>query len=163
MIKEISQLFREDLIFIEDAKNSNEIFEKIGQKLINKGLVKKNFVKGIIEREKNYPTGMDLSVVEGQKYNVAIPHTEREYCSSKCIVFVKLKNEIEFKNMISPDESLKVKYLFMIINDENDAQVNILANIMDFITKKSNMDKLLELNDEKKIYEFITCKETVDI
>jgi len=132
--------------------------KKIGQELIKKELVKDNFVDGIIEREKNYPTGIDLSMIEGQKYNVAIPHTEREYCRSKCIVFVKAKHDITFKNMISPDEKLKVRYLFIIINDENDAQTNILASIMDFITQKCNMDKLDEIDDEGEIYQFIAGK-----
>ncbi|AAK80900.1 PTS system galactitol-specific IIA component [Clostridium acetobutylicum] len=161
MIKEISNLFKEDLIFIEDAKDSNEIFKKIGQRLIQKGLVKDNFIDGIIEREKKYPTGMDLSVIEGQEYNVAIPHTEREYCLSKRIVFVKLKKEVEFKNMIAPEDTLKVRYLFMIINNENDAQTNILANIMDFITNKENMDKLNKTDNEEEIFEFITDKQTI--
>lgn len=163
MIKEIADLFRQDLIYIEDAKDSSEIFTKVGQKLIEKDLVKDTFIDGIIKRESEYPTGMDLSMIEGQKFNVAIPHTEREYCKSECVVFVKLKQEIEFKNMISPENSLKVKYLFMIINDKSDAQVNILSNIMDFITQKENLNKLDELQDEGKIYKFISGKEIANI
>ncbi|MBA5850108.1 PTS sugar transporter subunit IIA [Clostridium sp. cel8] len=158
MINEISDLFKKDLIYVKDVKDSNQLFEVIGHELIKKGLVKDNFVSAIIEREKNYPTGIDLSVVEGQKYNVAIPHTEREYCNSKCIVFVKIKNEINFKNMIAQDEELNVKYVFIIINNENEVQTNILSNIMDFITKKSNMDKLEQIDNEKELYEFITGK-----
>ena len=156
MINKISGLFRKDLIYIKDAEDSTKLFKIIGKELIQKRIVKDNFVDAIIEREKNYPTGIDLSVVEGQKYNVAIPHTEIEYCCDKCIVFVKIKNEIGFKNMISPDQELKVKYLFIIVNNENEAQTNILSNIMDFITNKNNMDMLEKINDEGELYDFIT-------
>ena len=159
MTKEFEQLFSEDLIFIEEANDSNDIFNKIGKKLIEKGLVKESFIQAVIEREKDYPTGLDLSVIDGESKipNVAIPHTESEHCNSKKVVVVKLKNEICFNNMISPTDQLKVKFLFMILNNEKGEQSNILANLMDFFTQGQNVNKLSELEDKKEIFKFVTA------
>lgn len=159
MTKELNDLFSEDLVFIEEAQDSNDIFNKVGKKLIEKGLVKQSFIDAIVEREKDFPTGLDLSVVDAETKipNVAIPHTEGEHCNAKKVVVVKLKNEIVFNNMISPTDKLSVKFLFMILNNERSSQANILASLMDFFTKNQNVNKLCELNDEKEIYNYITA------
>jgi len=149
-------LFRKDLIFIEEAINSDDILTKVGQKLIEKKLVKQEFIQEIINRERKYPTGLDLSVVDkNTPFNVAIPHTEREYCNCKNVVVVKLKDEVVFNNMISPSDEVKVKYLFMILNNETDAQANILADIMDFVNKPGTLQALNNIDGAEEIYNCI--------
>ena len=159
MTKEFTKLFSEDLIFIEEAKDSEDIFNKIGKKLIEKGMVKDSFIDAVISREKDYPTGLDLSVIDNtvEVPNVAIPHTESKYCNTKKVVVVKLKKEIVFNDMISPDYKLKVRFLFMILNNEKGKQCNILADLMNFFTKNKNFLKLAGLNDTSEIYKYIVA------
>jgi PTS system galactitol-specific IIA component len=156
MIKEVAKLFRKDLVFIEEAKDSDDIFNKVGKELFEKGLVNEDFVEAVKAREKDYPTGLDLSVVGEKIPNVAIPHTESEYCKAKNVVVVKLKDEIEFNNMISPDNKLKVKFLFMILNNEKEAQSNILSHLMEFFTQNDNIKNLCEINNTEEMYKYIT-------
>lgn len=155
---EFKKFYREDLIFKSKAKTKEEVFEEIGQILIDKDLVTEEFPSEIIKRENSFPTGLDLGIVVEDADNVAIPHTEIEYCKSKNIVFVKLDNEITFNNMIKPQEELKVKYLFMIINNEATNQTNVLSNLMEFLTNKDNIYTLNELVDNQKIYDFLAGK-----
>ena len=152
----IKSLFDRELIIIEDAQNQKEIFRYIGNLLHDKGIVNEDFIDAIIEREKNYPTGLDLKPVADDIPNVAIPHTETEYCNSKHIVFVKLNNPISFKNMIAPDQELEVKYLFFIINDGKDSQTNILSELMGFLTVADNVHTLESLESKEEIYQFLT-------
>nr|WP_283205618.1 PTS sugar transporter subunit IIA [Garciella nitratireducens] len=155
--KEITNLFREDLIFIEDGKKSEDILKKIGKKLFQKGLVTEQFIDEIIKREREYPTGLDLRIVDKEHLipNVAIPHTESKYCKVKNIVVVKLKNEIIFNNMISPADKVKVKFLFIILNNEKEDQTNLLGSLMDFFTKKENLHTLSKLENPREIYNYI--------
>ena len=95
-MSEIANLFREDLIFFENATSQEELFQHIGSKLLEKELVKPSYIDAIKEREKNYPTGIDLSVVGADVPNVAIPHTEVEHCNASQIVVAKLNNDIIF-------------------------------------------------------------------
>lgn len=153
---DFKDLYREDLIFKSSASSKEEVFEEIGKLLIEKDLVTDQFPTEVVKRENDYPTGLDLGTVVDGANNVAIPHTEIEYCKSKNIVFVKLDNELTFNNMIKPQEELQVKYLFMIINDQADNQTNVLSNLMEFLTDKNNIETLDRLEDEKEIYDFLT-------
>lgn len=151
----IRKLFRSKLVFDSNATNKEELFREVGQYLINNHYVKDTFIEEIIEREKNYPTGLDLSPVSEYLNNVAIPHTEIEHCLSKAIVFVRLNNKIEFNNMIKSEERIKVKYVFIIVNNESDNQTNVLSGIMDFITDENNMKKLDRIKKRKEIFEYL--------
>ncbi len=153
MVDGVFKLVKKELIFIEDGKTSTEIFNSVGKKLLKLGLVTENFVDEIIKRETDYPTGIDMTVVDQKLPNIAIPHTETEYCKCKNVVIVKLKSSVEFKNMISPEENLKVNMLFVILNNDKENQTGILANIMDFVTKQENLDRLVKCNSENDIYQ----------
>lgn len=152
----IEKLYRQDLIFESSATTKEEVFEEIGQILVDKELVTEEFPSEVLNRENEFPTGLDLNSIEEGSDNVAIPHTEIEYCKSKNIVFVKLENELQFNNMIKPEENIEVRYLFMIINDEATNQTNVLSNLMDFFTNKNNIDTLSNLETKEEIYSFLT-------
>src|SRR5690625_5588463 len=114
----VQSLYNKDLILKSDAKTQEEVFNEVGSFLLDKGLVNDEFIDAIIDREHNYPTGLDLSPVAEGLPNVAIPHTETEFCKTKAVVFVKLTHEVLFYNMIASEQELKVNYLF-IIDDDN--------------------------------------------
>lgn len=155
----MKELIDKDYIFISDLKEKEEIFKEIYEKLYEDKLVTKEFLDMVIERENNYPTGMDMSVVEGVNYNIAIPHTESYAVNVTKVIPVQLKNEITFNNMIDPKEEIRVKFLFVILNDGSDEQTNILAQIMDFVTQTENINELFELYDKNQIYSFIENNE----
>lgn len=137
-------LISKDSIFISEEKNSTDIFKDISKQLFEKGLVKEAFFENIVQREKEYPTGMDLSVIDKDLPNIAIPHTESGFVNTRRIVPIKLTNEVEFNNMINPTETIKVKFLFMILNNDPEGQANILSEIMGFISS-SDPSKLKEM------------------
>lgn len=154
----ISNLFREDLIFKSTAKTKEKVLTEIGKTLYEKGIVKQSFIKALVEREKEFPTGIDLAPVAAGLANVAIPHTDAKHCKDQVIVFVKLAQAVIFRNMMKPDEEMDVNYLFIIVNDRKTKQTNILSDLMGFMTNKENMQKLDTLESEAEIYEFLTSK-----
>lgn len=155
-MNDVQSLYKRDLILKSDAQTQEEVFKEVGEYLLSKDLVTNEFVEAIIERESNHPTGLDLAPVADNLLNVAIPHTEAEYCKTKAVVFVELNKELVFQNMISPDDELKVSYLFFIINDEKTNQTNVLSGLMTFMTNPENMRALAKLETVESIYEFLT-------
>lgn len=148
-------LFDLDLIYIKDFKDKESAFSNIANTLLERGLVNDEYLNALKEREKEFPTGIDLSVLGADLPNVAIPHTESNYCKDTKVILVKLKNEIDFRNMMDPSKELKVGYLFMILNESGGEQANILANLMEFVTNKENMDKLQKASTVEELFKVV--------
>lgn len=149
------KLFDKNNIYISDAKTKDDLFKELFYKLKKDDLVTDDFLEMVKTREKSYPTGMDMSLVDPNISNIAIPHTEPSAVKMTRIIPVKLNNNISFNNMIDPSQVLEVKFIFMILNDESGNQTNILSDIMDFITQTPDINNLFNIDSVDEIYKFI--------
>ena len=156
-MSEQNDLFFEDTVFVIDRDNQTDVFTDVANRLMLKEYVAPAFLENIIEREKNYPTGMDMSIVDPDLPSFAVPHTEVEFVNTRRIVPVKLVKPVEWHSMIDPTQTFDVSFLFMILNDSKEAQVGILAKIMDFVNGLGvdNAKKLFSMTDPHEIYEFL--------
>ena len=152
-----NDLFDSKLVFVEGGEEQDTIFKQVSDRLLAAGAVKPDFYQHLSEREKSYPTGIDMSVVNPEYSNVAIPHTEGEFVNVRKIVPIRLKKPIEFANMIAPDQKLKGSFLFMILNNDPEGQANVLAQIMDFLTTSSaeTLAKSFGADDAATIYNIL--------
>lgn len=153
-----TSLFAKDAVYISDLVDRDMVFSDVYRNLLKAGYVKGNFLSHVLEREDLYPTGIDTSPISKKLPNIAIPHTEGEFVNARLIVPVLLKHPIRFNNMVDPQKTLDVSFLFMILNNDPTGQANVLAQIMDFLAHTS-VDKLMELfslDSTKEIYDFLT-------
>lgn len=153
-----TSLFAKDAVSISDSVDRDMVFSDVYRNLLKAGYVKGNFLSHVLEREDLYPTGIDTSPISKELPNIAIPHTEGEFVNARLIVPVLLKHPIRFNNMVDPQKTLDVSFLFMILNNDPTGQANVLAQIMDFLAHTS-VDKLMELfslDSTKEIYDFLT-------
>ncbi|MCH4218326.1 MAG: PTS sugar transporter subunit IIA [Megasphaera sp.] len=153
----MSELFRKDCIFISKQHTVEDIFKDVSTKLVEKDLVTSEFLPQVVEREKNYPTAVDLDILQKGLPNIAVPHTESAYVKARLVIPVKLERPVLFGNMISPDEKIKVSWLFMILNNNPDAQANVLAAVMDFVTKNdaAELQEFFRSDDTEGIYTYL--------
>lgn len=151
-------LFASNAVFVSDADNQDEVFAEIYGHLVADGYVTGDFLEHVVQREHEYPTGIDTSPISSDLPNIAIPHTEGEFVNTCLIVPVKLNHEIKFNNMIDPSQELNVKFLFMILNNNPEGQANILAQIMDFLaqTPVDQLNELFQMEDATQIFEFLS-------
>lgn len=153
-----TSLFAKDAVYISDSVDRDMVFSDVYRNLLKAGYVKGKFLSHVLEREDLYPTGIDTSPISKELPNIAIPHTEGEFVNARLIVPVLLKHPIRFNNMVDPQKTLDVSFLFMILNNDPTGQANVLAQIMDFLAHTS-VDKLMELfslDSTKEIYDFLT-------
>lgn len=157
MEKKEEKLFAEDNVYISSKTTAEEVIQEISDKLLADGLVKPAFYENVIGREKDFPTGIDLNVVNESLPNIAIPHTEGEFVNVRRVIPVHLEHPVTFKNMIDPSASMEVKFLFMILNNDPEGQSNILAQIMNFCTttNANDLGAFFKSTDKKAIYEFL--------
>lgn len=134
------------LLFNEEVKDRDQVFDVMSDELEQKGVVKKSFRNAIEKREENYPTGLSLASGIG----VAIPHTDPEYINENQIGFISLKNPVEFRQMGSETETVSVRLVFVLCLKEAHKQLSMLQNLMGLF------------GDEKVIKDFISCKNESD-
>lgn len=110
-----------------------------------------------MEREHNYPTGLSLTPIDPELPNIAIPHTESTFVRTTRIIPIKLNQPLSFHNMIIPNETLSVSFLFMILNENGIEQTGLLATIMDFIntTDRSSLLAFFQCEDKEEVYHFL--------
>ena len=123
----LNQLFNRELVFCLDVANQEELFDQVATLLEERQIVTDSYRAALKEREKSFPTGLDMEFLGKDLPNVAIPHTDIIHNLTENIVVVRLKNPVTFHNMIAPDKEVEVSLLFFIINNSSSSQTNILA------------------------------------
>ena len=87
--------FCRELIEIDlDVKTSHEVIERLSKLLYKGGYVKDSFLDAVIEREKQYATGIPLDPV-----GIAIPHTDGIHVKKRAVAVGILANPIKFGTM----------------------------------------------------------------
>ncbi|MDK7302815.1 PTS sugar transporter subunit IIA [Aerococcus urinae] len=70
---EITETIRKDMVFLnQEIASSDELFEFIGEKAQEHGLVKDSYVQALKDREAQFPTGLQLEKVGFRPCSVSI-------------------------------------------------------------------------------------------
>ena len=152
----LDHFFRKDLVFCLEADNQEQLFDQVATLLEEKKVVTDTYRSALIEREKMFPTGLDMEFLGKELPNVAIPHTDTIHNLTENVVVVRLAKPVTFHNMIAPDKEVEVSLLFFIINNSSSSQTNILAQLMDFFTGNGHLEALSKLTDPEALYQYIS-------
>lgn len=152
----LDHFFSKDLVFCLEADNQEQLFDQVATLLEEKKVVTDTYRSALIEREKMFPTGLDMEFLGKDLPNVAIPHTDTIHNLTENVVVVRLPKPVTFHNMIAPDKEVEVSLLFFIINNSSSSQTNILAQLMDFFTGNGHLEALSKLTDPGALYQYIS-------
>ena len=153
---ELNHFFEKDLVFCLHADNQEDLFNQVANLLEERHIVTFSYKNALIERERAFPTGLDMNFLGKDLPNVAIPHTDIVHNLAEKVVVVRLDQPVTFHNMIVPSNEVQVSLLFFIINNSNANQTNILAQLMDFFTAAGNLEALSKLDDADKLFHYIS-------
>ncbi|MGT2770207.1 PTS sugar transporter subunit IIA [Streptococcus intermedius] len=153
---ELNHFFEKDLVFCLHADNQEDLFNQVANLLEERHIVTFSYKNALIERERVFPTGLDMNFLGKDLPNVAIPHTDIVHNLAEKVVVVRLDQPVTFHNMIVPSNEVQVSLLFFIINNSNASQTNILAQLMDFFTAAGNLEALSKMDDADKLFHYIS-------
>lgn len=142
------EMFDEQLIGTQLEGDSEEtIFENVAAHLENLGFVNEGYLKGIVTRERQFPTGLIT-----QHLNIALPHSEPEYVEKPFVYIARLKDEITVKQM-GDSQDMGVKDLFFLGIKDPKEQVGLLQAFMELFMKEKFVAEYKAEQDKTKIYE----------
>ncbi|MFP3041926.1 PTS sugar transporter subunit IIA [Treponema primitia] len=144
----IDDILRQDCI-IENlvADTKEEALTKMGEVLLAKGYVKESFIPAILERERNYPSGLPM---EGHK--IAIPHTDSEHVNQSTIFFARLAKPLEFSSMGDPNEKIQVQLISMFVLKEKKKIGYILEVLINTYQDNATLEAILQAKSVQDIY-----------
>jgi len=116
-------------------------------KLETQNYVKPTYRQGLLDREANFPTGLELGV----GYHIAIPHTDAQHVNKSAICLGHLINPVYFQRMDNPEDSVAVEVIFMIALQQQDKQVDILPQLLTLFSDQVFMKKLKEARTKRDI------------
>lgn len=149
----VKEMLHSDLIQLNvDVNDEVELFHVVAEDLLAKGYVTKDYIQGIIEREKNYPTGLITPYL-----NIALPHSDVQYINKAFIYVVRLENPIQVRQM-GDNQLMEVKDLFFLGIKEPSKQVGLLSTLMVLFQDEDFVTDYLTLTNTNDVYELLKTK-----
>jgi PTS system galactitol-specific IIA component len=128
----LSQLFSEELVVVDlKCSNPEEALTKLTGLLIELGYVKPEYVKSVIEREMQFPTGLPT-----EPFPVALAHGDPKYVMRSGIAVGILREPLPFNEMGTPQSFLSVRIIFVLAVRETEKQTIILKGLMNILSNK---------------------------
>ena len=154
----IYELLNREMIFPNmEAKDFEDVLRQLGGEATKAGYAKATYADALVEREKEYPTALD---VEG--FGVAIPHTPVDHVLDTVIPVATLKEPIEFIQMGSDDETIGVRVIFMLTlagKPGEHGHLDQLQRVLAIIQDTALLEKLQSANNADEIMNLIKEKE----
>lgn len=142
-------LVPEAVILGMDAEDADEVIRNIGGRLLYAGYVRETFTAAVLKREKTISTGLPLS----GKFNAAIPHTDVHHVIKSGIGMATLVKPVIFNNMVSPEEEVEVRLVFVLALDKPKSQIEMLQQVAQVLQKPGLVDALMEAKNLYQVRE----------
>ena len=140
-------MINEDLILLhQNFENAQGAISTLSILAKKQGLVDETYLPAILEREENFPTGLELPV------NIAIPHIDTGVKRS-FVSIATLDKPVTFLNMDLSGDTLETKIIFVfgILNPKD--QLEILKRFARSFAQKDKIQALADANSKKELME----------
>ena len=137
-------------LFHQHAANKEEALKLLADEFVKTGVAKDTFYQGLINREKEFPTGLSLN-----NMCVAIPHTDPEHVNRTQVGFMTLDEPVEFIEMGTEDKVIPVKMMFMLALKEAHQQLEMLTKLMDVFQNDELVEKFYNVTNYEDLYELL--------
>lgn len=139
---------KELVLFNVDAKDAGDAIRQTGAPLFEHGYVHDTFIDAVVQREKEYPTGLQLRTM-----GVAMPHTFGTHVITPAVCVAKLAHPVEFGHMGESDVRVSAEILFMMAISDPKRQIETLSNMMGVFVNDKAMDEFANARGTQELFE----------
>lgn len=144
---------KEVILMHLEAADYTEVLQHMGENLAKHQYVKDSFIPAIVEREKEFATGLPTAGV-----SVAIPHTDAVHVNHKTISIATLKKPVDFVIMGEESETTPVQIVFMLAMDEPHSQLKLLQDLMKIFQEENFLNQLLQTDNASEMQKQLADK-----
>lgn len=140
-----------DLVFFNaKVKTKEELFLKMEKLLVEKEYAVEGLGQALIDREKDYPTGLALKGI-----NIAIAHTDPEYSLDNKICVIKPQDRIVFQN-IENFEELDIDLVFILLLKDGDNHLEVLKTISSIFLDDDFIASVKQAEDAQQLFDILS-------
>lgn len=144
-------MFNDRLIFQQIGVNSStETIKLLANALIRNGFAREGLVKGVLSREKKFPTGINTEIP------IAIPHSGPEFTIRKGLAIATLKNPVKFHEMRDPEKSLDVRIVIMPVLTGKEEDGKEFYEVIQKLRDSEVANELLQCHSPQTIEKVLT-------
>jgi PTS system galactitol-specific IIA component len=148
---EAASLFDEKTVLVGvDEPSREQVLTKLTQLLIENGYAQLGYLEAVLAREHAFPTGLPTEPV-----GVAIPHGTASCVLKSGVAVGVLAQPIDFQEMGSPANTLKVKVVFVLAIREAESQTKVLSQLMELFQKRGLLERISRAQDAQSIVELL--------
>lgn len=123
--------------------SSEHALTDIATRMFEQGYVKFSYIRAVLDREENFPTGI---LFDG--YGVAIPHTDSCHVNKEIISINILKNPVIFKSIEDGKTDISINIIIMLAVYKNDNQLKVLSQLIDILQNKNFVENIRKTKDK---------------
>ena len=139
----------EDILLHVQANSCEEVLRLVSSHLLEEGKVKQSYEEHLVDREREYPTGLALG-----RFNVAIPHTDYQYANTTQLRVAILEKPVEWHNMEDSDETIPVRAVILSVFDKPEHQIEALQQIMSVLQNQELVARIIASDSAQQVIEF---------
>lgn len=145
-------MFNRNILFFKKEVSSRvEALNILADRLLENDIVADSFLDAILQREQQYPTGLQLNNGVG----VAIPHTDANKVKQNQIGFMSLKRPVIFRQMGSDTEKVAVNMIFILCLKSSHNQLELLQKLMALFNDSDFISRLDSCTDQSGFFKLI--------
>ena len=129
------------------AGDSKAAIQEVGQMLLGAGYVNEAYIESVLEREENFPTGLQLAGAA-----LAIPHATPEGNVTKNgIAVAKLQKPVKFHSMEDPEETVEAEFVFLLALKDSGQHLEVLKEMFTGFQNEAVIRSLKESEEPQDI------------
>lgn len=117
-------------IIVSDASNDIQTYQDAinlaGQKLVEQNIIDPKYITACLERELDFPTGLQLTNGEG----VAMPHGNSDLVKTDGISVIRTKNKVSFGRMEDKDQKVECSLVFNLALSSGQQHIGVLRKMV---------------------------------
>lgn len=137
-------------IFDDEGLDTYSVEESLARSLFEGDWVQESYPAALHEREKDFPTALDVGGI-----NVAIPHCDVEHVKRGALCVGVLKHPVPWKCMDDPNKTCEVSLVVMLALDEAHAHLEMLQKVISLIQDQETVSRIIACNDSHSAYELL--------
>jgi galactitol PTS system EIIA component len=136
----------DNILVNETLQSSEEVIRKLGGLLYKNQYVKDSYVQAVLDREKNYPTGLQTATL-----GIAIPHTESVHVIRSAVAIATLLEPVSFKAMDNADVDVAVRVVIMLAISDPKMVISTLTKVISIVEYESTVASIINSKTKTEI------------